>query len=812
MDTVRQDLRYALRMISRSPGFTAAAVLTLALGIGANTAIFSVVNAVLLRPLPYVDPGRLVRLWSAYPEDGAERSSTSPLDLDDWRQQNGVFEQMAGFPSVRLSGFVLTGSESPAEISTVFVTEGFFESLGVAALLGRTLAPTDQVDGNNRVVVLSHAYWQQRFGADAGIVGSTLTLNGSPFTVIGVMPPAFEYPAADTEMWAPLSLIPDSGVPRRRGVRWLQVVARLKPGVTLAQAQTEMNTVVGRLAKQYPESNERLTGVTLRPLHEEMVGDLRTAMLTLFAAVVLVLLIGCANVANLMLARAEGRHKEVAIRMALGARRRRLIRQLLTESLLLTLSGGAVGLLLALWGVRVLVAMAPEEIPMLSQVGVDGAVLGFTTLLTLAAGLLFGLVPALRVAGADLHDSLKEGPLGRRSAAHPHRRLRSLLVVSEVALVVVLAVAAGLLLRSYGRLLRVDPGFEPRHLLTLAVTAQSYKYPERPQFTGFFHDLLQRLEQLPGVDSVGMVRPLPLRGDTFEGESFTFSIDSRPSPPAGHEPGAVMRFVSPGYFHTMGIPLLAGRDFSARDSARAPIVLVVNHTAAERYWPGEEPVGKSISAGNATGLLIIGVVGDVRQLALAQEPMPVIYVVYTQVARVGMTLVVRTAADPRSMIGAVRRTIWEVDSDQPIEQIAPMEQVIADSLVQPRFSMTLLGIFAGLALVLAAVGIYGVISYTVSQQTHEIGIRMTLGAQGSDLLRLVVRRAMSLALTGIAIGLAGALAAGHWMASLLFGISAFDPPTFLLATLLLTAVALAASLVPALRASRVDPLIAIRSS
>ena len=809
MESLVKDIRYGMRTLLSRPGFSAIVILTLALGIGANTALFSVVNAVLLEPLPFSEPDRLVRLWSAYPERDIELGTTSPLDLDDWRSQSVAFENMAGFPNIRLRGFVLTGGDSPEEIETVFVTEGFFETLAVVPQLGRTLSSDDHVEGNNQVVVLSHGAWQRRFGADPGIVGGTVNLSGSPFTVIGVMPPSFEYPYADAEMWAPLSLIPDDGVPRRRFVRWLSVVARLAPGASIEQAQAEMNTVAGRLAREYPEANEGLTGVTLRPLHEQMVGDVRTAMLTVFAAVGFVLLIGCANIANLLLARSEGRRREIAVRVALGAGRGRLLRQLLTESVVLALCGGIIGLALSIWGVRALVAMAPEEIPRLSSVSIDASVLLFTGAMALMTGLAFGLVPALRAAASDPHDALKEGVRGSSAGGGRHA-FRGFLVTAEIALVVVLAIGAGLLIRTYSRLLQVDPGIDSSNLLTLSVTAQSYKYPESEQFVAFFEEVIAAVREAPGVEGAAMIRPMPLRADTFSGESFRFSIPGQPEMPAGEERSAVLRFASPGYFKTMGIPMMAGRDFTSRDDRESPLVLVVNKTAADRYWPDEDPVGQKIQVGDSNAE-IIGVVGDVRQLSLAQEPSPAVYSAFTQISRVGMTLVVRTTGDPLATLATVQNAIWEVDPDQPITQMATMGDLVLSSVAQPRFSMSLLAIFAALALLLAAVGIYGVISYSVSQRTHEIGLRMALGAETGDVLKLIVRHGLFLASLGIGIGLVGAFLVTRLMESLLYGVAALDVTTFAFVAVLLGVVALLATTVPALRAARVDPMVSLRS-
>ena len=622
------------------------------------------------------------------------------------------------------------------------------------------------------------------------------------------MGPAFEYPNAATEMWAPLSLVPDTGVPRRRFIRWLSVIARLKQGVSIESARAEMATITGRLAQEYPDSNEGLTAATIEPLHAQMVGDIRAGMLTVFAAVGFVLLIGCANIANLVFARAEGRSKELAVRVALGAGRARLLRQLLTESVLLASIGGVIGMLVGVVGTRYLVAMAPPSIPMLSTVQVDGVALVFTALLSVVTGLLFGTAPALRMAGSNLQGFLKEGARGVGGSGR--RGLRSGLVIAEVALVVVLSISASLLIRSYYRLLQVDPGLDPSGVLTLNVTAQSYKYPTRPDYVGFFHDVLERLENIPGIDSAALIRPFPLRSDTFQGEDMGFTIQGREPPPDGQEPEAAMRFTSPNYFRTMRIPLLSGRDFNELDDSDHPLVIIINETAAERYWPDEDPVGSAIQVGENT-FSVVGVVGAVQQLSLSKPPEPAFYVNYRQVARVGMTFVLRTRGSPLAAVDAVERAIWEVDPDQPIGQIATMERVLTDSVAEPRFSMTLLSVFAGLALALAAVGIYGVISYTVSQQSHEIGIRMAMGAHTRDVLGMVVKRGMALALLGVAIGWLATWGVSRLLASLLFQVETLDATSYLGASAVLLLVAFAATLLPALRAARIDPVTALRS-
>jgi len=801
MENLLREVRFSARALIKQPGFSAVVVLTLALGIGANTAIFSVVNTVLLEPLPYAEPDRLVRVWSSFPADGVEHGTTSPLDLDDWRRQSGAFAAIAGYPAVALSGFVITGGEAPVEVRALHVTEDFFEVFGVEAARGRALRRSDQEEEDNRVVVLSHGTWTRRFGADPAVVGRTLVLDGEPFLVVGVMPADFEYPTADIEMWAPMSLIPESGVPRRRPVRWLNVVARLADGTSIAQAGAEMNAVVQGLAAEYPDSNDRLTAATLAPLQEQMTGDVRPAVLTVFAAVGLVLLIGCANVANLVLARADSRTREIAVRVALGAGRGRLLTQVLSESLLLSLAGGVVGSAAAIAGLRFLVALAPGGIPRLSAVAIDGSVLAFTLLLSVITGLVFGVAPALRVAlGAA-----GAGMRGGRGTTASRGRLQNTLVAGEIALVVVLTIGAGLLIRTYNELLTVDPGFDTENVLTLRVSAQA-----DDGYVDFLHQAVERIATLPGVESVGMVRPLPLGNDTFQGEGLEFTIVGREAIDAPDLPEAYLRFVGPGYFDAIGIPMLSGRDIAAGDDAQSPFVVIVSRALAERYWDGEDPVGDAISIGD-TELRVVGMVGDVRQMTLAEEAAPAIYVAHRQVSRLGMTFVVRSSVSPSSLVGAIQREIWALRPDQPIADIATMDTVIGASVAQQRFAMASLSLFSALALLLAAVGVYGVVSYVVGRRQREMGIRIALGAEPRQVLRLVVRGALVVSACGIAIGVGAALLSARLIEGLLFGVPAVDPGTFAVVGGLLFAISLLAAIAPAIRASRTDPAIALRN-
>lgn len=803
-----RDVRQALRSLGRAPGGTLLSVVTLSLGIGAVTAVFSVVDAVLLRPLPYEDADRLVRLWSAWPERGVDRGTVSPADLRDWREQSRLVEEMGGFSAFPAGGLVFTGGAAPVELETSYVTPGFFETLGVPALDGRSLGPADHVEGRNRRVVLSHPAWARHFGRDPAVAGGTVTLSGEPFTVVGVMPPGFEYPDGEVDAWAPTSLIPPSGIPRLRGVRWLGVVGRLAEGASPEGAATEMETVALRLAEAYPEANEGLTAVTVRPVREVLVGPIRPALLAVFGGVAVLLLIACGNVASVSLARTEERSGDLAVRAALGASRGRIAGEVVLETLLLGLAGGALGAALGVWGVDALVAAAPPDLPRLRAVGLDAGVLAFTLAACLLAGLAASLPPVWRTRGLDLAASLKEG--GRALGGERGRRARDLLLVGQVGLVALLAIGGGLLLRSYQRLLDVDPGFEPEGALTLAVNAGGDDYRE------FLYEALDRIRELPGVEAAGMVRPLPLGPSTFEGEGLTFTIPGREAGPGGGELEADLRFASPGYFRAMGIPLRSGRGFTERDDRSPPdappgaggAVVIVSRAASERFWPGEDPVGRRIRIGEAA-VEVVGVVGDVRQTALAHEPGPVFYAPHRQVSRRGMTIVVR-GEDPAALVAPVRRAIWELRPDQPLEDVASLEAVVSRSLSRPRFATALLTVFAALALVLAAVGVYGVVGFSVTRRLREIGVRRALGARTSHVFRSVLARGVRPAAVGVLAGVVLAAAATRAMRSLLYGVGPLDAWSFGAASLLLLCVAVAAAAVPAARACRVDPAAVIR--
>lgn len=800
-----QDLRYAARILWKNPGFTAVAVIALALGIGANTAIFSVVNTVLLRPLPYRDPEQLVMVWEDASRHGYPRDTPAAANFVDWRDQNSVFSGMAAMAD---GNFNLTGVGDPERLKGRRVSANLFPLLGVDAQLGRVFTAAEDQPGAQGVVVLSHLLWQRRFGGDPGIVGKTLTLNDEIHTVVGVMPAGFKFPENDDELWVPIALTSQEAANRNR--HYLQVVARLKPGVTLAQAQSEMTTIGARLQQQYPQSNADL-GVAVTSLQEHLVGDIKPALLILLGAVGLVLLIACANVANLLLARAAIRQKEIALRVALGARRWRLLRQFLTESVLLATLGGILGLAIAYLGLLLLGSFIPENISQAREISLDLKVLGFTLLVSLLTGFVFGLAPAIQALRMNQSETLKEG--GRDSVTgRSGKRLRGLLVTAEVAVSLVLLIAAGLLINSFLRLRNIDPGFKVDRLLTMKIELPEPKYEAFERRAAFYTDLIQRVQSLAGVRSAAVTTNLPLYR---QGNSTSVRLEGRPDPPPGQELIVVTRIISPAYFDTMSIPLLAGRRITDQDTETTPNAVVVSETMAKRFWPGEDAVGKRLSLGrvrtDADWIQVVGIVKDVRQFELNAEPRPQMYLSYRQADFFAPEdLVVKTDVEPASMAAAVRKAVWEIDKDQPVSNIKTMEEILADSIARQRFSMLLLGVFAGVALLLAAVGIYGVMSYSVAQRTHEIGIRMALGAQTGAVLKLAVGYGLKLVVAGVLIGLVAAFALTRLMSTLLFGVTPTDPATFALISLLLVGVAAVASYIPARRATKVDPLIALR--
>jgi predicted permease len=811
IETLLQDIRYGARVLAKHKGFTAIAVLTLALGIGANTAIFSVVNELLLRPLPFPEADRLVMLWEVSPE-GRHQNTTSRANFMGWRDQSTVFEGMAAFSDQRLN---LTGEGEPEEVSVQLATPELFRVLGVEPIIGRGLAQEDARPGAPDVAVLSYGIWKRRFGGDPRVIGKPITLNGQPVTVVGILPAGFQWhirsrsgTGRPAEIWSVLSM-PATGAGLRG--RFLSVVARLKRGVTLEQATTEMKTIEARLAQDSPDYNTGY-GTEVVPLREQFVGKVRPALWILLGAVGFVLLIACANVANLLLARAAAREKEIALRAALGARRMRIIRQLLTESVLLAILGSLVGLGLAWWGIHALVAISPRDLVNMQGVGLNLQVLALTMVVSLLTGIIFGLAPALEATRLNLNDALKEGGKGAEGQSSRSRRLRSVLVITEVALALVLLVSAGLLVKSFGRLRKIDTGFNPENVLTMVVRLPGGgKYKEDAQFVAFFRQAMERIRALPGVRNAGMVNFLPLYGGL--GSATGFTIEGRPEPPPGQGPGTNVRASDSNYFNAMGIPLLRGRNFSDREESEPRPVVIISESLARQYFPGEDPLGKRISVemfDKPTPTEIIGIVGDVRYDSLTDQAEPTVYFPHPLLTYPFMTLVIRTNGDPAAIAPAVEREVRALDPEQPVSDVRTMNQVMADTLARARFNTLLLALFAGLATLLAAVGIFGVMNYSVTLRTHEIGLRMALGAQQRQVLTLILKQGLLLTLIGIGVGLLGALALTRVMSGLLFGVGATDPTTFAAIVLLLTIVSLIACYIPARRATRVDPMIALR--
>lgn len=818
MESIIKDIRYAFRSLLKRPGFTAIAVITLAVGIGANTAIFSVVNALLLRPLPFRDPDKLVQVWEATVRRDNNTGSVwranntmvvSYPNFADWREQNQAFEQIAAYSD---RTFNLTGTAEPERIQGAIVSPAFFPLLGIKPALGRVFLPEEDQPNKVFSVVMSERLWRRRFNADPAVVGQTIRLNHESFTVVGVVPNIADLTGMppDTEVWVPISH--SWGLNNRRG-HYLSVLARLKPGLTREQAQANMDTIASALAAQYPDSNTD-HGVRLVPLQEQIVGDFKLALLVLLGAVLFVLLIASANVANMLLARGAGRQKEIAIRTAIGAGRWRLVRQLLTESVLLSALGGAGGLLLALWGVYLLVAFGPSELPRAKEIAVDGRVLGFTLAISMLTGLIFGTVPALQASRPDLNEALKESGRSATSSAG-RRRLRSLLVVSEIALSLVLLVGAGLMLRSFLKLQAVNPGFNPQNLLTVEVSLSGPDYQKDAPIIAFYDQLLEKIRALPGVQSVATRSYVPIALDE-DYAYLSFTIEGRVPDPS-NRPVAFYNAVSPDLFHTMEIPVLKGRPFDAHDVMTARNVIIINETLARRYFPGEDPIGKRMTLNDETPnpkeedwATIVGVVKDTKPRELNRESPAEMYMPFAQDSHRSMALMIRTLNNPKSVVAAVRREVQALDPSLPVYSVRTMESVISESIATPRFRTSLLGVFAVVALILAMVGIYGVMSYAVTQRTHEIGIRMAVGARGRDVLRMIVGNGMRLALTGLVIGLTGAWAVTRFMKSLLFGVPATDLFTFGMVSILLLVVALLACYAPARRATRVDPLVALR--
>jgi len=786
-------------MLLRNPGVTIIAVVALALGIGANTAIFSVVNSVLLRSLPYTNPARLMMVretkFPQFPE-----FSISPGNFLDWQKQNTSFETLAAINSTSFN--LVTNDAEPERLRGARVTAGAFEMLGVKPLQGSTFTDQEDQPGHEFVVIISESLWKRRFGNDPNIVGRSVTLSAAGYTIIGVMPSGFQFPDRETDLWTPIAFTARQAQPH--GSHYLSVVGRLKQRVSISEADAELKTIAARLAEQYPSSNSGWS-TSITPLQDYQIRNIKPGLIFLLGSVALVLLIACANVASLLLARATARQKEIAIRTALGASRGRVARQLLTESILVAFIGGTVGLLLAWWGLGSLLALAPAGLQQVKSVALDMRVLAFTLVVTLLTGVVFGLVPAIQASNPNLNDTLKEGGRGTTGG---HQRVRSSLVIIEVALALVLLVCSGLLIRSFVRLNEVDPGFNSKNALTADIVLPGRKYQNPDQYSSFFTQLLERLAVLPGVTEAGATQSLPIQEDFLVG----FKIQGRPPAAPGEDRSTNYYAVTPGYFKSMGIPLIRGRLFTDQDNSKSQRVAVINETMARTYFADEDPIGKSIflSQGPDSFREIVGIVGDVKQYGLDQPSPLQTYEPYLQMPFSGMTVVVRTQGPPESLSDTIRQEVLAIDKEQPISRVRTLEQIISSSVQQQRFLMLLLGIFAGVAMILAAVGLYGVMSYAVTQRTHEIGIRMALGAGSGNVLRLIVGHGMMLALIGIAIGLVGSFAVTRVMSTLLFGISATDAITFVGIAVLLAGVALVSCLAPAYRAIKVDPMVALR--
>ena len=801
MDNVLQDIRFGLRMLVKNPGFTAVAVFTLALGIGANAAIFDVVNGVLLKPLPYQEPDRIVRVFENHPR--FPRFPISPANFLDYRERNDVFDDFATFARRDLD---LSTDDRPERLTGMRVSHGFFELLGFTPELGRAFVPSDEIKGNERVTIISHSLWKRSFNSDPAVIGKPITLSGMSFSIVGVAGAGLQHVGGDyhslphgeeVDFWWPLNLDP-----KTRTSHFLNAIGRLRPGITREQAEARMNVIAQQLEEQYPEDKDwRIRLVSLR---DEIVGGSQTMLLILFGAAGFVLLIACVNIANLLLATATARQKEIAVRTALGASRFRLIRQMLTESLLIAAFGGTAGLAFARWGIEAMLALGPKQIPRMHMISLDWRTLTFTLAAALITGALFGLAPALQISQVNLNESLKEGGRGSSVGAR-HNRLRGLLVIAEVSLAFVLLIGAGLLLRTFFHLQKVDPGFRPERVLTASINLPGARYPDQKAVSAFYRNLLDRLAALPGIEGAAATSDLPWTGydenTSFGIEGRQFSDDETPS--------GQYHFATPDYFRTLGIPLLAGRFFNDSDDADAPPVIVINKSLADRYWQEDNAVGKQVRLWGKTRT-IAGIVGDLKDQPGDLNAKPGFFFPVSQQSSSSMILTLRTQTDPLGLVSATRAELVALDKELPLSDIKTLEQVASAAVARTRFTMLLLALFSAVALVLAAVGIYGVMSYTITQRTHEIGIRVALGAQRRDVISLVARQGLTLAFAGLGVGLATAFALTRVMSSLLVGVSATDPITFAVIAALLTGVALGACLVPARRAIRMDPMIALR--
>ncbi len=808
METVIKDIRYGVRGLLKRPGFTIIALITLTLGIGANTAIFSVINAVLLRPLQFKNPEQLVIVWEDATFAGFPRNTPAPANFFDWKNQNQSFSDMAACAEF---SFNLTGDGEPERVTAFAVTENFLPLFGVQPLLGRSFLAEEDRPGANKVVVLSHSLWQSRYGGDRQVVNREILLNGEKHTVVGVMPASFQFLNREVRLWVPIAFTPENAA--NRGGHYLNVVGRLKPGVSQSQAQADMNAVMSRIARDHPEETfEGKLSAIVMPMREQLVGDTRSSLVVLLIAVGFVLLIACANVAGLLLARAVGRRREIALRIALGASRSRVVRQLLTESLLLATVAGVLGSLLAYWSFTFLQGLVPPEMALLTSLNLDSRILAFTLLISIVTGIIFGLVPALQSANIDLNDALKQTSARATSTG----RLRNALIVSEVALSIVLLVGAGLLIQTLFQLFRQYAVLEPDKVLTLRTELPPDKYKEAAQRANYYRQVLERVERLPGVASAGYVTSIPL---SWKGGTSGFYPEGITSPIPGMAYDANHRQVSADYLRTMNVPLVTGRHFDNRDNENSMPVAIINETMARQYWPGEKALGRRFKIGdpNEPGKLwkeIVGIVADVRQMGIDEPVKAEMYFPYQQITDwpgyLPRDLAIRTTGDTANLVSSVRQVIREVDPDQPVSNVATMAEVLGEEAAQRRMGMIMLVAFAALALVLASIGIYGVLAYFVTQHTNEIGVRLALGATPRNILFLVLKKGMGLTLIGVAIGMAASFALTRWMSSLLFGVKAADPLTFVAVPLLLGVVALLACAIPARRATKVDPMVALR--
>ncbi len=812
------DIRFAFRTLLKTPGFTLVAFVTIALAIGANTAVFSLVNALLIRPLPYKAPQELVLLWEKFSGQGLDIIPVSAPEYLDYEKQTRSFTGIAAFDYANLN---LTGGEMPERIQGAVVSPSLFPLLGIEPIKGRVFSANEFGEGKDNVVIISARLWQRRFNSDPAMLGKEIPLNGRTFTVVGIMPARFEFPiplfniqggqfAGAVDIWKPIAFTKQEL--ESRGSRSYGVVGRLKPGVTMAQAQVEINTINANWGTQFPDNYSPQTrfGASLYNLHQQVIGGMRSALWILSGAVALVLLIACANLTTMLLARAGAREREFAIRVALGAGRMQLLRQMLSESVLLAVVGGLAGALLAVWGLELLRAIGAQTVPRIAEANLDGRVLLVTLVVSIGTGILFGLVPALASGNSELTEALKEGGRGSTTGAR-RNRLRNALVVAEVALALVLLISAGLLMKSFVRLQNVNPGFNPKNVLTMELALPQLKYPRGKPVIDFYSEVQRRVARIPGVQHVALTSILPLSGTNSDS---SFHIEGRPEKQTNVFPDEEIRLVTPDYFRVLEIPLIKGRFFSEGDSPDAPGVIIINPAMAKKYWPGEDAIGKRINFDDSDPqkikwLTVVGVVGDIRHRGLEVDAKPEYYLPHPQQPYRQMILAVRSSQDPRALVSAIRRELQAFDPEQPLANIKTLEQITAESIAPRRLSVVLLGVFAAVALVLASVGIYGVLSFLVVQRTHEIGVRMALGAQRLDVLRLVIGRALQLVGIGTACGLLLAFFSTRALAALLYRVSAFDAPTFFFVTFALASVALLASYIPALRATRADPMIAL---